>query len=585
MRKKQTQAVGGRGRTPWLFVFLLGLGVFLNTIPNELVSDDAELIPNNPAAHDPLNVKAIWGGRYWGPVVEHDTLYRPLTTWTIAANHAANRLVGRDGASPAGYHLINALLHAIVGVILYLFARQIGMAAWAALAAGLLFAAHPMHTEAVAAVVGRADLLAVALGLACLLFHDRRRPARATVALVLALFAKESAVAFLPLIVWLDLWLRRSQVRSRLRWYGVYAAVALAWFGIRHLVVGNTPLVIMHLDNPVAHASVIERGLTAVAAQGMYLRRLVLPIGLSSDYSFAQIPVVHGLLDVRLLGAVVGLGVAVWLAWRLRSRVPVATFAVVGYAILFLPVSNLLFPIGTIMGERLAYAPSVFFCLLSGLGVDWLRARLGRTAAMVMLGSILAAWAVLGIARNTTWASPEIFYRTQVRTAPLSAKARFNVARIEQAAGRLDAARVSYERAVAIEPTYADAWNNLGAVRREGGDLDGAVRAYEQALRILPSYPRACFNLGQVRYQRGDLVGAASSFETAIRLKPDYVQAISNLAGIRLEQGDVAAAERLLVRALQIDPSYRTARLNLDMLREGRANGTKPASLLLPSGP
>lgn len=570
MKKKQTQAVGGRGRAPWLFVFLLGLVVFANTIPNALVFDDAELIPNNPATHDPLNLKAIWGGRYWGPVVEHDTLYRPLTTWTIAANYAANRLVGRDGASPAGYRLINALLHALVGVLLYLFARQLGMAEWAASAAGLLFAAHPLHTEAVAAVVGRADLLAVALGLAFLLFHDRRHPGRATAAFALALFAKESALAFFPLVVWLDLWLRRAEVRSRARWYGAYAAVALAWFGIRHLVVGNTPLVIMHLDNPVAQASAIERGLTALAVQGMYLRRLLLPIGLSSDYSFAQIPVVRGPLDLRLLGAVAGLGAAAWMAWRLRSRAPVATFAVVGYAILFLPVSNLLFPIGTIMGERLAYAPSVLFCLLLGLGAEWVRARLGRTGALAVLGSILAVWAGLAIARNTTWANPETFYRTQVRTAPLSAKAHFNVARIEQAAGRLDAARVSYGRAIEIEPAYAEAWNNLGAVRREGGDLDGAVQAYEQALRILPAYPRACFNLGQVRYQRGDLAGAASSFESAIRLKPDYVQAICNLAGIRLEQGDTAEAERLLVRALQIDPSYQTARLNLDRLREGR---------------
>jgi tetratricopeptide (TPR) repeat protein len=570
MRKKQTQAAGGRGRTPWLFVFLLGLGVFANTIPNELVSDDAELIPNNPATHDPLNLKAVWGGRYWGPVIEHDTLYRPLTTWTIAANYAANRLVGQQGASPAGYHLVNALLHAVVGVIVYLFARQIGMAGWTALAAGLLFAAHPLHTEAVAAVVGRADLLAVALGLAFLLFHDRRRPARATAAFALALFAKESALAFLPLAVWLDLWLRRAEVRRRARSYAAYAGMALAWLVIRHLVVGNTPLVIMHLDNPIARASALERGLTAVAVQGMYLRRLLLPIGLSSDYSFAQIPVVRGPLDLRLLGAVGGLGAAAWLAWRLRSRMPVATFAVVGYAILFLPVSNLPFPIGTIMGERLAYAPSVLFCLLLGLGAEWVRGRLGRTGAMVMLGSILAAWAVLGIARNTTWANPEIFHRTQVRTAPLSAKARFNMARIEEELGRLDAARVSYGRAIAIEPTYVEAWNNLGVMRREGGDLDGAAQAFEQALRILPSVPRACFNLGQVRYQRGDLVGAASSFESAIRLKPDYVQAISNLAGIRLEQGDSAAAERLLVRALQIDPNYRTARLNLDRLREGR---------------
>ena len=570
MRKKRVVAEGGRGRARWLFIFLLGLGVFANTIPNELVFDDAELIRNNPAAQDPLNLRAIWGERYWGPVVEHDTLYRPLTTWTIAVNYAANRLVGREGASPGGFHLVNVLLHALVGVIVYLFARQVGMSGWAASAAALLFAAHPLHTEAVAAVVGRADLLAVAFGLTFLLFHDRRHTVRATAALVLALFAKESALAFLPLVVWLDLWLRRGEARRRARWYWVYTGMAVLWLVIRYLVVGNASLVMMHLDNPVAHASAIERCLTALAVQGMYLRRLLLPIGLSSDYSFAQIPVVHGLLDFRLLGAVFALGAAAWLAWRLRFRTPVATFGVVGYAILFLPVSNLPFPIGTIMGERLAYAPSVFFCLLLGLGAEWVRGRLGKTGAMVMLGSILVAWAVLGIARNTTWASPEIFYRTQVRTAPLSAKARFNVARIEQAAGRLDAARVGYERAVAIEPAYAEAWNNLGVVRREGGDLDGAARAYEQALRILPSYPRACFNLGQVRYQRGDLEGAASSFESAVRLQPEYVQAISNLAAIRLEQGDAAAAERLLVRALQIDPSYRTARLNLDRLREGR---------------
>jgi protein O-mannosyl-transferase len=589
-------------------LFLIGLAaivLFANTIPNALVSDDAELIAKNAATHDPFAIGKIIGGRYWGGIIENDTLYRPLTIWTMALNNGLNRLFGLPGAAPAAYHIVNVLLHAGAACMLYVLVSGIGLAPGAALVSSLAFAALPIHTEAVASIVGRAEILAASLGMLFLLLHRRRRMWLAGGSLLLAVLSKESALAFVAVALWMDVCFgasqggapsgggsakdgpaqhgstrRASEEAARVRPgalipYAVYAGVALVWFLARSAVIGGTRLVIMKIDNPLIDLSFLERILAAAAIQLRYLRLEVLPIGFSSDYSFNQIPIRGAAM---LLSAALSIGIAAGagvLAWRLRRRPAIVPFAAGGYALLFLPAGNFLFPVGTIMGERLAYAPSLFFCALAGFAIWMLRERWqgrknARASVVFAFTAILLTYGAVDVARNRTWHDYGSFVRAQVASAPRSAKARYNAGLIAQQDRRFDLAAAEYRRAIEIHPEYVQALNNLGIVCRAQGKDDEAIRLYRRAIEILPTHPQSHFNLGQAYHLKGDLESAAAEYRTAISLNPSYVQALTNLAAIYMGNGHLDTAEPLLERAVQLDPSYAPARTNLERLRSAR---------------
>jgi tetratricopeptide (TPR) repeat protein len=244
----------------------------------------------------------------------------------------------------------------------------------------------------------------------------------------------------------------------------------------------------------------------------------------------------------------------------------VVFLSVVGYGVLFLATSNLLYPIGTIMGERLAYSPSIFFCLLAGYALGALRRR-SRSWAIGLVGVIMASYALLTIDRNRTWADPDTFFRTQVESAPESAKAHFSVGKRYHFAGETEKALHHYRRAVEILPDYPDVWNNMGGLYKDRGDLETALQFFQQTLSFHPEHPLALYNLGQIRQSQGDLERAAEAYRTVIRVDSTYVDAYNNLGVLYAAAGRFAEAAALWERALEIDPRQEAVRENLESLR------------------
>jgi protein O-mannosyl-transferase len=563
------QGVSGAGRA-LLAVAILSCVLYANTVTNRLVSDDAELIPNNSATHNPLDLREIFSGRYWGGLIQNDILYRPVTTWTLALNYGLNRALGLPGETPVGFHILNLLLNAAVCCLVYLFFASLRLHPWGALAGALLFATAPIHTEAVASIVGRSELLASLFGLLFLIRHrEGRSPLLSGLFLLLALLSKESAAAFLILCIWADVCLPREGRPPRLAAYAAYAAAVVAWFGIRSAVIGGIRMVILKLDNPLIGVHARERFLTAASVQLDYLRLQLTGIGLSSDYSFDQIRVVSSLANPRVVLFVVLLAAAAAIGWMGRRKHRTAGLALGGYAILFLPAGNFLFPVGTIMAERLAYAPSILFYGLLAYGAWILKERLGRPVT-ILLGVWIAAFGVLTIARNHTWSDVGTFARAQLRSAPNSAKANYNMGTVEQGEGRLDAAADRFRRAIEILPEYAEALNNLGIVYKDKGDFDTAIEYYRKSIDLRPNSSRSLFNLGQAYHLKGKLDLAIEAYTSAIRLKPDYLQALSNLAAVYLVQGRTSEAEEIWTRCLRLNPRYEPARVNLERLRSAR---------------
>ncbi|MCZ6633064.1 MAG: tetratricopeptide repeat protein, partial [bacterium] len=535
----------------------------VNTIHNELVLDDYALIPHHKALQSPWDLSAIFNGRYWGDLRVQDTLYRPLTIWTLALNAGLNKTLGLE--HPAGYHLINLFLHAGVSALFYHFILQLGLSKPTGLFAALLFAVHPIHTEAVASIVNRSELLAALFGLLFLILHLRASNFGLSLCcLFLALFSKESALLWVPLIVWMDLVLA-PQKRSWSR-YGAYSLVLIAWFGCRNLAVAGILQAIPPLDNPLAVAPLGHRLLTAFRIQFDYIILQVFPIHLSSDYSWNQIPIIQTPVHSHVIGFFTITLVLLSVAWKTRHTHPHILFAIGGYAILFALTSNLILPIGTIMGERLAYNPSLFFCLLAGMGAQT-ACQKWNPYALYAIVFVLLLFSGRTLARNQVWSTPHRFYHAQIQSAPQSARAHYAIARsVFHKTKDLGNALIHYRRAVEILPNFPDAWNSLGLAYKDKGDLPSAIQAYQQAIAFHNTHREAYYNLGLAYQQQGSLEQARQAYEKALQFNPDHPPTYNNLATLYIHFGNPDKAILLLQKALRLNPDYDVARHNLERL-------------------
>jgi protein O-mannosyl-transferase len=392
---------------------------------------------------------------------------------------------------------VNVLLHASVAALAWFVLRAVGTAYGTALLGGLMFAVLPIHTEAVANVSGRAELLAALFVLLAWHLHGKKGPGPwfASVAYLAAILSKESAV-LAPLVFWVGERMRGDRGKAS-RYVGYVVAVAMM-IALRAEVLGinQGAASAIVLDNPAAAAGALPRIATAFWIQLKYAILCVWPYPLSSDYSMNAIPVARSFADPRALAglAFVSLAVAA-VVWGWRHSRPVALSGLV-WLLFFLPSSNLLFPTGTIMAERLAYLPSLGICLLAGhLGASFVarapeavKRRRGLTVAAIASIDLLAASAATW-RRNPAWKDNLTLATTDVVTQPESAKLQAGAGMFLAGAGRNDEAEAHLRRAIAIYPDYAQMHYNLAVVLLRRGARDEAIEHLQRAILIAPGNP------------------------------------------------------------------------------------------------
>jgi tetratricopeptide (TPR) repeat protein len=569
-----------------LLTALAGFFLYSGTAANDFVFDDINIAARNPIAHDPADLGRIFGSHYWASVLDKGNLYRPVTTWTFAVNHALT------GEGAAGYHLTNALLHGMVSALVVLLATALGLGGGGALAAGLLFAFHPVHVEAVAPVVGRSELLAVLFVLAAWLCHlaatdrsaQRGRAAVLRAAALLfgaGLMSKEHAVVLPVLILAGDLVMRRN----REGWRG--SLVTLVWMapvGIAVLVARSAVVPGLPPDDPLGSVfggvDPFTRILTATGVLGRYLWLLVYPVTLSADYSYHQISLITSPSSALFLASALAhaglLGAGLFLAARRR----LSGLSLLIYLFALFPVSNLPVSIGTVMGERLLYLPSVGLCLLfPALFAERLAEQRGgrgwpvlRRGAAVILLLLCALYGARVLLRNRDWKDQHTLFTATVRTSPLSAKAHYNLGVAEDDRGNVQAALTAYRRAVQIKPDMTQARRNYGLDLLQTGEAGEALEHLREAARLDPEIPDVFSDLGIALHQLGRHGEAGRAFQEEIRRRPGGARAHYNLGTVFLELGRPAEAVEPLTRAAALAPEDTDAlvQLGLAFSKQGR---------------
>jgi hypothetical protein len=388
---------------------------------------------------------------------------------------------------------VNVLLNAGACAAVAELGRR--LAGWrAGLIAGLLFAVHPVHSEAVAGIVGRADL-ACTLGVLAAMILFWHRPitngrALAIYALSLvAILSKEQGM-LLPLLLLALEWLRRRQggdsPDGRQRQAILLLTALLVWTiggliflreEVLNLKFEWDPVFLDWVIQPLAHAHGWDRVLIPVALLGRYLGLLVAPARLSIDYGYAVIGSTIDRGDRYLwLGFAT---IALWIAMAAlcaARRWWTALFCLLAMAITYSMIANFIV-IGTILGERLIYLTSAFFVILLAMALASL-ARPVRTTAMIVLIS-------LGAVRTFTylqhWNDRDAFYAYSLEQQPRSIQIHMLVGFCAYEQGKLDEARTVLSRGEELAPGYWQLWKMSAAVEERAGNWAAAVTDYQRA--------------------------------------------------------------------------------------------------------
>jgi tetratricopeptide (TPR) repeat protein len=420
-------------------------------------------------------------------------LYRPVTLLSYLFNSLAL------GHGAFGFHLVNLLLYWGIGVLIYVLLRKLfGKESFALLAAAF-FLVLPIHTEVVANISGRSELLALFFSLLTLYEFTREapRPWRAFLWMFLAIGSKETAIAALPLAL-LILHIREGGVMSRLgevlrkHQYSIVAICGGAglYFFLRFLVLPGHFLGVETsiIENPLLFASASERIATALSILWMYVEKTFVPLGLCSDYSYSQIPT-HGFASLTtLLGGALLLSSAFTTLYFI-SKKPIVSFASAVFLFSFILVSNIPFPIGTIAGERLFFFPSLGFTIL----LAWLVAR--QRALLILAGVLIAVYAALSFTRQSVWMSEERLFLNAAECAPQSVLSLSNAGTVYYFRGDYAKAEEYLLASKAIKPVYSKGLNNLGLVYWKEGRTKDALAMYHAALLQKYPYPGALENL------------------------------------------------------------------------------------------
>jgi len=516
----------------WIGVglFLLSVGLYLNTLGHDFVFDDVTLILQNPSVTS-LD---------WFSIVYWDG-YRPVRTLTYAVNYAIG------GEDPFGYHLVNVLLHGLNVLLAYFLLFKLTRSNLIAGSAGLLFAVHPVQSAAVAYVSGRKDLLAaffVLLGLNLYLKSrnsDFPRLSIAFVCFMMAILSKEVAIVFPGILLLVDAlreWNEESNGRPSILRSMVAAVKRQPW-----MYAAFTLLAVLGLFAAmfVSRASRME-GLwggslsthlgTSFKLLPHYLKLIVLPYPLIADYTGGVFPISAGLLaPSTLFSVLVVIAYLGFSLWVFRKN------AYLSVGLLWIPVTLApvlqLIPFHEIAADHFLYLPLVGASLVGGLGVSALSAKLQKKWVGVILGVIVLVGSGLVIARNGDWKNRKTLWEATYKSAPDSYRANVNLGLTYYREGRPDEGLKLTMRAAELDPQQSVPLSNLGgfyltqgmSVRKEGNLAEArslqekAIRYFSSAIGLDPKNPFTLSNLANSYKELGLILEEEGRPEEALEAR------------------------------------------------------------------
>ncbi|XP_077339085.1 protein O-mannosyl-transferase TMTC4 isoform X2 [Lithobates pipiens] len=566
---------------------------FVNSYNGNFVFDDSEAIINNKDLREDASISDLWLHDFWGTKLSSNAShksYRPLTVLTFRINYI---LAG--GLHPAGFHVVNILLHCIVAVLMLdvfslLFSsgatdkgKKIMRAPKSALLSALLFAVHPVHTECVSGIVGRADLLCALFVVLSFLgyckalpgFNKREHTSPFWVIFsvflgAVAMLCKEQGITVLKFSF------LKKGLFTRI---GLLAIGAMCVLYIRWRIMGTGPPAFTDVDNPASFAdSLFVRVINYNYYYSLNGWLLLCPWWLCFDWSMGCIPLIKSLSDFRIMApaalwfCLFGLMYQALFSNNGQTR-RIVTMALGFLVIPFLPASNLFFRVGFAVAERVLYLPSVGYCMLLTYGYSRIcRQYIKKKLVTLTVLGLLATNVIRCVQRSNQWKSEELLFQSALFVCPLNAKVHYNVGKNLADRGQQTEAIKFYREAVRLNPKYVHAMNNLGNILKEKEELHEAEQLLSRAVSIQPDFSAAWMNLGIVQNSLKRFEEAEKSYLTAIKYRKKYPDCYYNLGRLYADLNRNMDALNAWRNATILRPNHSLAWNNMIILLDNTGN-------------
>ncbi|XP_037538509.1 protein O-mannosyl-transferase TMTC3 [Nematolebias whitei] len=605
----------------WKEILLLtGLvvGCYWNCLSCGFVFDDVSAILDNKDLRPSTPLRNMFLNDFWGtPMAEERShkSYRPLTVLTFRLNYLFSEL------RAASYHLLNVILHAVV-CVLFLRVCRLFLDKTSSFVAALLFAVHPIHTEAVTGVVGRAELLSSIFLLAAFLAYTKSTgsdnsivwpPITLTVVLVAAAtLCKEQGITVIGICCVHEVFVAQGftlpmlldTLRQVLRGKDGFPCVVLqTLLKLIVLIISTLLLVIIRVqviqsqlpvftrfDNPAAVSSSPTRQMTFNYLLPVNAWLLLNPSELCCDWTMGTIPLVESLLDLRNLATVtfytfLGLLAHHSLCYR-HSSAKTVIMALSLIVLPFIPASNLFFPVGFVVAERVLYVPSMGFCVLVAHGFKTMshRGHL-KKISWLMAGVLLTTHAVKTFNRNWDWESEYTLFTSALKVNKNNAKLWNNVGHALENQNNYAMALRYFLQATRVQPDDIGAHMNVGRTYKNLNRSKEAEEAYlvakslmpqvipgkKYATRVAPNHLNVYINLANlIRANDSRLEEADQLYRQAISMRPDFKQAYISRGELLLKMNKLTEARDAYLRALELDGAnadlwYNLAIVNIEM--------------------
>ncbi len=584
--KKEPNKATQSNNKNWIWglaIALLGFLIYANTLGHDFALDDFSAIKDNYVTKQGVSgIPTIWQEHYrfgyWNSVGE---LYRPLPLTMFAIEWE----IVPD--TPAIHHFVNVFLYALTGLLLFLLLSKIleSKSQLIAFLATILFIAHPVHTEIVANIKSRDEILAFLFFLITLHLiwsyiyrHKTSYLILGSLSYGLALFSKESAITFLalfPLIIYFfspTTWKRIGVVTTALLFPAVLFLIVRSQVLSGFVTGGKVNSV---LDNLlVAIDQPIDRMATTILLLGKYLWTMVFPHPLGSDVGYNQIPATN-FGDWRVLLSLVAhlgmIGVAIW-GFKKKH---IWSFCALFYGISFSIFSNVFVEIGSSFGERFLYIPLLGFTLALAYGLQQVFPAKGQGLlkankwALMIGGALVVLYSIKTIDRNSAWKDSFTLYATDIQTAPNSAKLNYHYGLEASKKGQMEpnvtskqqyfkTAKMAFNKAIALYPTYGDAYGQLGLTLYREGKEQEALKNYEQSVKYKTNNALVYSNMGIIYFQKKQLDKAKEVYLKAVSIDPRFVDARRNLGAVYAMQSNFPKAIEQFREALKYAPNDAT---------------------------
>ncbi|CAN5487258.1 hypothetical protein BH11BAC2_BH11BAC2_01470 [soil metagenome] len=586
----------------YLGVGLLALLLYINTVGHSYTVDDGTVIKSNKITTQGISAigkifTTPYRAGYWD---RKEGLYRPISVAMFAIEWQL------QPDKPWLGHLINILLYAMTAVVLLSVLKRLlwKLHPMIPLMATVLFIVHPIHTEVVANIKSRDELLSFFFGITTLVLLFRHLDRKSTAYLLgavitffLGLLSKESSITWMgviPLAIWCA---GNTDLKKTILTSLPFVGAILIFFVIRRAILGTISgeyeLLLINNSLVAANADKATQIASAIAILGKYLWLLIAPVTLVFDYSYNSIPLVsfgsiQALLPLLIFTYALFLGIK-----GLKER-SLLSFAILFFFGTIALVTNIFFLIEATMAERFVFTPSLGFCIaiaiLFGkyLQVDSQQGKhvldkidfLKNGKLLIPAALVLVLFCGRTVARNGDWKNNLTLLSADVNHSPNSARIRYaygSAILIEQALNEkdpekknkyLDEAIVQLEKGVSILPNYNDAWYHLGLAYKEKGDGNRAVLAFEKA-RFYKEFSEASrYTSSGIAYgmiQQYDK--AIPDLQKAVELDPKDADAWNNLGLYLGEAGKISESFAAFQNAMNIRKNFDKAYYNRGNIR------------------